>query len=138
MTRPAVPLLVVLLAATPAGAAPQWIAGRWFGTGQPNDKSEMWLEEGGADGSFHVLFRACHQGKAVDMTNDGHWELNGNAETITVEAVNGQKIVPRIDRYTILSHDAGRQVYRYELSGFVYTSHRVDATFRMPSCDLTS
>ncbi len=132
-------LVVLLLAASPALAAPPWIAGRWFGTGQPNDKSEMWLEEGGADGSFHVLFRACRQGKASDATNDGHWELNGNAETITVDTVNGGKIAPpRIDHYTILSHDAAKQVYRYDPTGFVYTSHRVDAKFQMPSCDLVS
>jgi len=131
-------LLVLLLAASPAAAAPSWIAGRWFGTGQPNDKSQMWLEEAGADGSFHVLFRACRQGKAADATNDGRWELSGNAETITVDTVDGHKTMPRFDHYTIVSHTADKQVYRYDLNGFVYTSHRVDAKFEMPSCDLTS
>jgi hypothetical protein len=136
--RKAVPLLAMLLAASPALAAPPWIAGRWFGSGQPNDKSQMWLEEGGADGSFHVLFRACRQGKAFDSTNDGRWELNGNAETITVDTVDGKKTMPRFDHYTIVSHTADKQVYRYDPTGFVYTSHRVDAKFQMPSCDLTS
>ncbi len=135
MTRAA--LLILLLAVMPASAAPSWLAGRWFGTGQPNDRSEMWLEDGGADGSFHVLFRKCVQGKAFDSTNDGRWQLDGNAETITVDMVNGQKTVPRVDRYTILSHDDRKQVYRYDLTGFVYTSHRVDAKFQMPPCDLT-
>jgi hypothetical protein len=130
--------LALLLAATPAAAAPAWLPGNWFGTGQPNDKSEMWLERAGADGSFHVEFRACRQGKAFDNSNDGHWVLDGDAETITVDTVNGGKIPPRIDRYTILSHDARKQVYRYEGTGFVYTSFRVAANFQLPPCDLTS
>jgi hypothetical protein len=129
--------LVVTLA--PAAAAPAWLPGSWFGTGQPNDKSEMWLERAGADGSFHVEFRACRQGKAFDNSNDGRWTLAGDAETITVDSVNGRKLIaPRVDRYTILSHDDRKQVYRYEGTGFVYTSHRVDAKFVLPPCDLTS
>jgi hypothetical protein len=132
--------LALLVALTPAAAAPSsWLPGRWFGTGQPNDKSEMWLEDGGADGSFHVVFRACRQGKAFDSSNDGRWALDGNAETITVDTVNGRRIEPvRTDHYTILSHTADRQVYRYEGTGFVYTSHRVDAKFQLPPCDLVS
>jgi len=132
-------LLALLLIATPVAAAPtDWMIGRWFGTGQPNDKSEMWLAEAFPDGRFHVLFRACRQGKAFDKTNDGNWRLDGAAETISIDTVDGQKLMPRQDRYTILSHTADKQVYRYELTGFVYTSHRVDTKFAMPPCDLTS
>jgi hypothetical protein len=133
-------LLALLLAATPALAASpnDWLAGRWFGTGQPNDKSEMWLETAGADGSFHVQFRACRQGKAFDATNDGHWNIAGATETITIDTVNGAKGGTRQDIYIILSHTKDKQVYRYQATGFVYTSHKVDGAFTMPSCDLTS
>jgi hypothetical protein len=130
--------LALLLAAPVAAAPTAWLPGTWFGTGQPDDRSEMWLERAGADGSFHVEFRACRQGKAFDNSNDGRWVLEGDAETIIVDTVNGEKIPPRIDRYTILSHSAAKQVYRYEGTGFVYTSHRVDAKFQLPPCDLTS
>ena len=131
--------LVLLLVAAPAAAAlTDWMAGRWFGTGQPNDKSEMWLAQAFPDGRFHVLFRACRQGKAYDKTKDGTWSLSGAAEIISIDTVDGQKLAARQDRYTILSHDNAKQVYRYEGTGFVYTSHKVDAKFAMPDCDLTS
>jgi hypothetical protein len=137
-------LFALLLTAAPAAAASHhgtpdaWMVGRWFGTGQPNDRSEMWLAQAFADGRFHVQFRACRQGKAFDKTNDGVWTLDGTAETISIDTVDGVKLPPRHDRYTILSHTRDKQVYRYELTGFVYTSHKVDATFAMPPCDLTS
>lgn len=135
-----VPLLVLLLAAAPAFAASpnEWVVGRWLGTGQPNDKSEMWLAEAYPDGRFHVLFRACRQGKAQDMTNDGVWTINGATEVISIDTVDGDKLMPRRDVYTILSHSEDKQVYRYEGTGFVYTSHKVAADFAMPPCDLTS
>lgn len=132
-------LLLLLIASPAAAAGPNdWMAGRWFGTGQPNDKSEMWLAQAFADGRFHVQFRACRQGKAYDKTNDGTWSLAGAAETISIDTVDGTRLLPRQDHYTILSHDKARQVYRYEGTGFVYTSHKVDAKFAMPDCDLTS
>ena len=132
-------LIALLLIAAPAAAAPgDWMAGRWFGTGQPNDRSEMWLAQAFADGRFHVQFRACRQGKAFVKTNDGVWKLDGAAETISIDTVDGQKMVPRQDRYTILSHTNGKQTYRYELTVFVYTSRMADAKFTMPPCDLTS
>jgi hypothetical protein len=137
-------LLLLLLAAAPAMAAPNdgapnhWMIGRWFGTGQPDDKGEMWLAQAFADGRFHVQFRRCRQGKAFDTTNDGTWVLDGARETIRIDTVDGQKLMPRHDRYTILSHTSGKQVYRYEGTGFVYTSRKVAANFAMPRCDLTS
>jgi hypothetical protein len=132
-------LLVLLLAATPVAAGPNdWMAGRWFGTGQPNDKSEMWLAQAYGDGRFHVQFRACRQGKAYDKTNDGVWKLDGVTETISIDTVDGGKVMPRNDVYTMLSHTSDKQTYRYEGTGFVYTSHKVAASFAMPPCDLTS
>jgi len=136
-------LLFLLLATAPAAAAGpndrmpnNWMIGRWFGTGQPNDKSEMWLAQAFADGRFHVQFRRCRQGKAFDTTNDGVWVLDGAKETISIDTVDGQKLMPRHDLYTILSHTPGKQVYRYEGTGFVYTSRKVAANFAMPRCDL--
>jgi len=130
-------LLALLLVATPAFAAPNdWMAGRWFGSGQPNDKSEMWLAEAHPDGRFHVLFRACIKGKAYDKTNDGAWKLVATTETITIDTVDGDKVMPRSDVYTMLSHTNDKQVYRYDATGFVYTSRKVDAKFAMPECDL--
>jgi hypothetical protein len=138
-------LLFLLLATAPAAAAgpndrmpSSWMIGRWFGTGQPNDKSEMWLAQAFADGRFHVQFRRCRQGKAFDTTNDGTWVLDGAKETISIDTVDGQKLMPRHDRYTILSHTNAKQTYRYEGTGFVYTSRKVAANFAMPRCDLTS
>jgi hypothetical protein len=121
-----------------AASPNDWVVGRWFGTGQPNDKSEMWLAEAFADGRFHVQFRACRQGKARDMTNDGVWTINGANEIISIDTVDGEKLMPRHDVYTILSHSKDKQVYRYEGTGFVYTSRKVPANFAMPRCDLTS
>ena len=133
-------LLLLVLAAVPAGAASAgrtgWMVGRWFGTGQPDDRSEMWLAQASPDGRFHVQFRRCRQGKAFDMTNDGVWTLDGAKETISIDTVGEHKLMPRHDVYTILSHTGDKQTYRYEGTGFVYTSRKVRADFAMPRCDL--
>ena len=130
-------LAAVLALSLPAQAAAPWITGIWFGQGQPNDKSEMWIARMGADGSFHAQFRACRKGKATDVINDGRWSLNGDMETIQIQTVNGQ-FFPRTDYYAILGHDNKSQTYRYLATGFVYQSKRVDAKFQMPGCDLVS
>ena len=135
-------LAAVLALSLPAIALPvqlpsPWIAGFWFGQGQPNDRSEMWIAHMGADGGFHAQFRACRKGKATDVTTDGHWSLNGDMETIQIQTVGGQ-FAPRTDYYAVLSHDGKSQTYRYLATGFVYTSKRVDAKFQMPACDLVS
>src|SRR5471032_1887285 len=65
-------LAVMLMAmALSAQAGAPWIVGTWYGQGQPYDRSEMWIAQMGADGSFHARFRACRKGKATDATNDG-------------------------------------------------------------------
>ena len=134
------PALCGLLLALPAAAAPQsWMVGNWFGSGQPNDKSQMWLATASADGRFHVLHRACVQGKAFDATNDGTWALNGDVATMRIEKVDGV-VLPgaRTDVYRVLSHSQTQQTYRYEATGFVYNSRKVDGKFQMPPCDLAS
>jgi hypothetical protein len=130
-------LFFALLFATPVQAAESWMVGTWFGYGQPDDKSQMWLGTAAPDGKFHVLHRQCVQGKARDSFNDGSWSLNGDSLTIRIETVNGQA-APRTDVYRVLSHSDTRQTYRYEATGFVYNSRKVDAKFQMPPCDLAS
>jgi hypothetical protein len=127
----------VVFWAAPAGAQQSWMVGRWYGYGQPNDKSQMWIGMASADGKFHVLHRQCILGKAIDHTNDGAWSLEGDIFTIRIDKVDGEA-VPRTDVYRVLSHSETRQTYRHEASGFVYNSRKVDGKFQMPPCDLAS
>jgi hypothetical protein len=134
MRRLAAMLMAIVL---PAQAGAPWIVGTWYGQGQPYDRSEMWIAQMGADGSFHARFRACRKGKATDATNDGTWRLDGDMETIQVQLANGQ-FMPRTDLYQILAHDGKNQTYKYLATGFIYKSVRVDAKYPMPPCDLVS
>jgi hypothetical protein len=54
-----------------------------------------------------------------------------------VRTVNGTT-VSQNDDYRILWHDLGKQIYRFEGTGFVYTSRRVDANFTIPDCETVS
>jgi hypothetical protein len=117
-------------------AAP-FLIGAWFGQGQPDDKSEMWLVHNDPDSSFQVQFRACAKGKAMDQMETGRWSLAGDTETLQVLTVNGTPLAQR-EIYKILSHDGAKQIYRYLATGFVYTSRRVDGDFEMPSCEMIS
>ena len=133
------PVILGLLLALPAFAQQNWMVGRWFGYGQPHDKSEMWLEEARPNGRIHILHRACFQGKAADVTHDGSWSLKGDILTVRIEKVNGQAVpVVQNDVYRIQSHTQNRQTYRLERTGFVYSSRKVDGKFQMPPCDLAS
>lgn len=133
-------LPALLLLATPAFAqgGADWIHGRWFGSGQPQDRSQMWLDRTAPDGSFHVLHRACRQGQAFDTVEEGSWSLKGDVLTIRIAQVNGRPVPRDVDVYRILKHDARTQTYRYEETGFVYHSRKVDGKFQMPPCDLVS
>jgi hypothetical protein len=130
-------VFAALLFATPVQAAENWYVGRWFGSGQPGDRSQMWVETGTADGKFHVQHRACRQGKAIDSIQDGTWALNGDILTIRLQKIDGEAF-NRTDVYRILRHDDRTQTYRYEETGFVYNSRKVDGQFQMPPCDLVS
>jgi hypothetical protein len=133
----AILLTALLVLATPTFAAAPFLVGSWFGQGQPHDKSEMWLAHMGGDGTFRAQFRACIHGNASDSYQTGTWSLTGDIETIHLANVDGYPI-SRVDVYRILAHTAQKQTYRYEATGFVYNSNRVDEKFEMPSCDLTS
>jgi hypothetical protein len=128
---------LLLMASLPASAAPSWLAGTWFGTGQPGDRSEMFLDTMGGNGQFHAHHRWCNKGKAVNQFQVGTWTLKGDLLTINIATVDG-KLSPQSDPYRIVSHDAHTQKYVYLPINFAYTSSRVANGFDMPSCELTS
>ncbi len=111
--------------------------GSWFGTGQPNDKSQMWLARMLPGGGFQAHFRSCVRGKAFDELETGRWTLTGDSETIEVLSVNGKPSARR-DEYKILSHTQAAQTYRYLKTGYVYSSRRVPDNFELPSCEAIS
>lgn len=129
-------LAALLLAAFPASAAAP-LAGTWFGSGQPWDRSAMYVDTMAPDGSFHAHHRFCTKGKARDQYETGRWSLNGDRLTIVITKVDGWG-QPRTDQYRVLSHDARQQHYVYLPHNFAYTSKRVPDGFAMPACDLVS
>ena len=131
-------LATPFILAAPAGAQQSWVVGSWYGYGQPNDKSQMWIGTASADGKFHVHHRACFQGKARDQLQSGTWSLKGDIFIIRIEQVDGQAVQAQDDVYRVLSHSDTRQTYRYEATGFVFNSRKVDGKFQMPPCDLAS
>lgn len=128
---------VLLLAALPACAATYPVAGVWFGTGQPNDRSEMYIDYFNADGTFHNHHRWCRLGKATDSIETGRWSVEDDILIIDIATVDGQPD-PRRDRYRLLSVDDRSQNYVYLRTNFAYHAHKVAADFSMPPCDLTS
>jgi len=130
--------LLLLLLATPAAAAqhPPFLTGFWFGQGEPNDRSEMWLAQAGADGKFAVQFRTCRKGKASDLFQQGSWWFQDDVEYVQITLSNGAIVFDETP-YKILFHDGNHQTYAMP-SGFVFKSARVDASFRMPPCELVS
>jgi hypothetical protein len=129
---------LLLLTALPARAATYPMAGVWFGTGQPDDKSEMYIDRFNADGSFSNQHRYCRAGRiAADIRETGRWSVKGDILTIDIATVSG-KAQPRTDRYRLISVDARTQNYVVLPTNFAYHARRMDAKFQMPPCDLTS
>jgi len=129
---------VLLLSAAGAQAAPSYMVGTWFGHGQPDDKSAMYIDRMRADGTWRGEYRTCFKGKALpDQVQTGRWSLTGDILTLQVEKVDGQA-APRTDTYKMLSHDAHSQKYLSLGWNFPYTPQRVADDFEMPSCELTS
>ena len=126
-------LLSTLLCA-PALAVehPAFLTGHWFGQGEPNDKSEMWLAHASPNGDFAVQFRACRKGQNSDLFQKGKWWFQDGIETVQITQSGGQIMFSETP-YKILSHDGNSQTYSMP-SGFVFRSKRVDAKFEMPSC----
>jgi hypothetical protein len=125
-------LLMLVAAEVPAGEHPPYLTGLWFGQGEPNDKSEMWLARTTADGEIAVQFRACRKGEASDIFQKGRWWFRDGIEYVQITLSNGQIVFDETP-YKILSHDGNHQTYSMP-SGFVFRSTRVDAKFKMPDC----
>src|ERR1700686_3149206 len=121
--------MLLVLVAAPAAAPqhPSFLTGRWFGQGEPHDKSEMWLGEALGNGDFAVQFRACRKGKASDLFQKGKWWFQDGIEYVQITWSNGQIVFDETP-YKILSHDGNHQTYSM-LSGFVFRSSRVDGNF---------
>lgn len=125
-------LLMLVAAELSAGEHPPYLTGLWFGQGEPNDKSEMWLARTTADGEIAVQFRACRKGEASDIFQKGRWWFRDGIEYVQITLSNGQIVFDETP-YKILSHDGNHQTYSMP-SGFVFRSTRVDAKFKMPDC----
>jgi hypothetical protein len=129
--------LALMLIAAPVTAAPSWMIGTWFGTGQPHDRSSMYIDRMRPDGSWRGEYRTCHKGKAEDLVQEGRWTLEGDILVLTVKMVDGMTL-PRVDRYRMLSHSNTAQKYVELPMNFAYTPSRVPDNYKMPPCDLVS
>jgi hypothetical protein len=127
---------ILMLIAAPPPQHPSFLTGRWFGQGEPHDKSEMWLAQALPNGDFVAQFRACRKGKATDLFERGKWWFQDGTEFVQITWSNGQVVFDETP-YKILSHDGNHQTYSLP-DGFVFRSQRVDANFHMPECDLVS
>jgi hypothetical protein len=132
-------LAVLFLMAAPAQAATSYMVGTWFGHGQPEDQSAMYIDRMRADGTWRGEYRTCVKGKPLRQTQiqTGRWSLTGDILTLGVETVDGQ-FWPRTDLYKMLAHNPTAQKYLSISRNFVYTPQRVADDFKMPSCELTS
>jgi len=133
--------VLLMLLAAPVFSTPGWaasdFAGTWFGTGQPDDRSAMYIDRLRPNGDWQGEYRTCVKGKAQDLVQSGHWSMAGDLLSLSVETVNGM-IAPRTDIYRMLSHDAKTQKYVSLPSNFAYTPKRMPDSFKMPGCDLVS
>jgi hypothetical protein len=135
--RRVVALMALLASAVPCAAAPATLVGNWFGTGQPDDRSEMYIDHFLPGGGFRAEHRLCRQGKAIDGGQSGSWSLAGDILTIHVE-IEGPNRVARDDVYRLVSLDARKQTTVLLQLNFPYKDTRVENGFKMPDCDLTS
>ncbi len=117
-------------------AAPS-LAGYWFGTSQPGDKSAMYIDHMLANGEIHSQFRTCIKGKPEDDVEEGNCALAGDILTVGVITHNGL-FMPRTDIYQITATGADSFSEVYLRLKFPYHSRRVDAKFQMPSCEMVS
>jgi hypothetical protein len=121
----------------PAFAAPSYMIGTWFGTGQPNDRSSMYIDRMRPDGSWRGEYRTCFKGKAQDQIQEGRWALQGDILLLNVHTMDGMPM-PRVDRYRMLQHSDKAQKYIELPMQFAYTPTRVPDGYKMPACDLVS
>jgi hypothetical protein len=133
-------LAILLAAAGTDPRHPDYLTGRWFGQGEPRDKTEMWLAQALPNGDFVAHFRACQKGqkgnRARDSLEKGKWWFQDGVEYVQITWVDGQVVFDETP-YKILFHDGNHQTYSMP-DGFVFRSSRVPPNFRMPECDLVS
>jgi hypothetical protein len=129
--------LALLLLTVPAFAVPSPMIGTWFGTGQPHDRSSMYIDRMRPNGAWRGEYRTCVKGKAEDLVQQGSWSLNGDILTLKVQMVNDFPTL-RIDTYKMLEHNNTAQKYIELPLNFPYTPKRVADDFKMPPCDLVS
>ena len=134
MRRAAIALLLMMM---PALAEPSYMIGTWFGTGQPHDRSSMYIDRMRPDGSWRGEYRTCVKGHAEDLVQEGSWTLSGDMLILKVRTVN-EFPLPRTDTYRMLQHSPTAQRYIELTQNFPYTPKRVADTFKMPPCDLVS
>jgi len=113
------------------------MVGIWFGSGQPGDPSQMYIDHFNADGAFHNEHRWCRFGKANDTAESGRWRMEGNILVIDI-AVTGGRQEARTDRYRVNAVDGKVQDYTLLSNNFNYKARKVDSRFEMPPCDLAS
>ena len=116
---------------------PSYMIGTWFGHGQPEDKSAMYIDRMRPGGSWRGEYRTCNKGKAVDQIQTGSWSVAGDTLILKVDTVDGIAS-PRTDTYKMLAHSPVAQKYLSTAWNFPYTPQRVADDFQMPSCELVS
>jgi hypothetical protein len=127
---------LLLSVATPAFAAPAG-AGIWFGIGQTGDKGGMYIDNMLPDGRIITQFRSCVKGKGDDHLQEGTWSVSGGTLTIRVIRWDGQPAA-RTDVYKVLSITGRNFDYDLLPTKFPFRARRVNADFKMPSCDMIS
>jgi len=120
------------------------LVGDWYGEGQPNSPQVMFLVHEYAGGTFTIEFRDCSSGRAVDHVESGDWSYADDKETVVTEALNGRK-AHFVDQYLTVSYDGRNRRYQLIASdslaseiGFVFSAVRVDKSFTLSDCKLTS
>jgi hypothetical protein len=131
LLAPAIPAFVLAASAAPS------VVGNWFGQGQPDDKTAMYLDHLLPNGDFHGEYRNCVKGKTVDTTQSGRWMLKGDRLTIIIGNDDGMPTL-RTDLYTMLSLEDRLWKYRFDPTAFLYSAKRVDGGFKLPPCQLVS
>ncbi|HXM00836.1 MAG TPA: hypothetical protein VN932_12975 [Rhizomicrobium sp.] len=137
-------LAALLLCAAPANAAGKFPIGDWYGEGQPGDPNYHWLAHYKPGGVFEIVFRHCISGKALDDNEGGTWSYENGRDRISTLHIEGEA-THYVDDYETISNTGRVWKYRMVASlnadapiGFVFTAVRVDASFVLPQCDMSS
>jgi hypothetical protein len=131
-----------LAAVTPASsAAPSPIVGIWFGRGEPQDKTEVWLDRINADGTWSSEFETCTGKILHHHVESGIWRMDNGLERDFGQVSDGHPTHFEFD-YTTVSNNGQSWSYRLAATdpfyadaiGYVFNARRVNADFRLPGC----